>query len=253
MIDEIKKFQLALKHGDKQKIKDILSKNPSGYNASLLKETDALSTMCGKGDLEVVRLLIEYGAKVNRSENVEYGPFHMACSNGNIEIVKLLIDHGAHIDELDVDFFGCNNGGKTPLHYASNKECIQLLLNHGAKINAKDDEGKTPLHYAYDGDYMRLNEECIRLLIKHGANINSQDIYGKTPLHYFYSKPDFVMVLLELGANPTIKDKNGRTALDEASDALAYSRWDKNGNLFCVDLLHEYMQKNNSLIKDTHD
>lgn len=243
MNNEIKNFELALKHGDSQKIKDILSKNPKGYNAFLLKETDALSVMCGKGDIEGVRILLAYGAKVIRNEEIEYGPFHMACSNGNIEIVKLLIDHGAIINELDVDFYGCDKGGKTPLHYASNKESIQLLLNHGAKINAKDDEGKTPLHHAYDGDRMRLNEECIRLLIRHSANINAQDIYGKTPLHYFYNKPEFVIVLLELGANPYIKDSRGRTALDEAIDALAYSRWDRNGNLFCVDLLREYMQK----------
>ena len=247
MNNEIKNFEFALKHGDSQKIKDILSKNPKGYNAFLLKETDALSTMCGKGDLEGVRLLIENGAKVTRNEDVEYGPFHMACSNGNVEIVQLLIDHGAHINELDVDFYGCDGGGKTPLHYASDKECIQLLLKHSAKINAKDDMGKTPLHYAYDGDRMRLNEECIRLLVRNGADINAQDIFGKTPLHYFYNKPEFVMAMLELGANLHIKDRSGCTALDEAIKALEYSKWDKNRNLFCVELLREHMQKQNNV------
>lgn len=243
MMDEIKKFQLALQHGDSQKIRDILSKNSKGYNAFLLKETDALAAMCGRGDLQDVRMLIEYGAKVKRNEGSHCAPLHMACSNGNVEIVQLLIDRGASIDELDVDFYGCDGGGKTPLHYASNEECIRLLLNHGAKINAKDDEEKTPLHYAYDGDRMRLNEECIRLLARHGADINAQDRFGKTSLHYFYDKPEFVMVLLELGANLHIKDTRGRTALDEAIGALAYSKWDKNRNLFCVDLLREHIAK----------
>ncbi len=249
MHNEIKNFELALKQGDISKIKDTLSRNPKGYNAFLMKETDALSTMCAKGDIEGVRILLAHGAKVNRNENIEYGPLHMACSNGNIEIVKLLIDRGARIDEEDDDFYGCDRGGKTPLHYASNQDCIQLLLELGAKANAKDDEDKIPLHYAYDRDRMRLNEECVRLLAQYGANINAQDIFGKTPLHYFYNKPEFVMALLELEANPNIKDKNGHTVLDEAIKALVYSKWDRNSNLFCIELLRERMQKMSSKIE----
>lgn len=189
MIDEIKHFELALQHGNSQKVRDILSKNSKGYNSLLFKETNALVIACGNGFVECARILIEYGAKVNLDKHQEISSLHSACQAGQLECAQLLIDHGALVDERTRDFDGCST------------------------------EHRTPLHLACDPDPGAHTESCIRLLVKHRANVNAQDASGKTPLHHAYNKPKILKVLLELGANTHIQDKDGKTPLDLAQDS----------------------------------
>ena len=59
-----------------------------------------------------------------------------AVRDGNIEAVKQHLPAGADVNE---------NDGDTPLHYAKDKEIIELLIANGADVNAKDEGGKTPL------------------------------------------------------------------------------------------------------------
>lgn len=60
--------------------------------------------------------------------------------------------------------------------------------------------------------------ECIELLLKKGAQIDSQNYHGYTALHTAAEKGNKagVLLLLTHGADKTIKDKEGKTALDLA-------------------------------------
>lgn len=49
-----------------------------------------------------------------------------------------------------------------------------------------------------------------------GANINAQDNEGLTPLMRTMGYPDTTELFIEAGADVSIKDKKGRTALDHA-------------------------------------
>lgn len=142
MIDEIKNFERALKHGDSQKIKEILSKNPKEYNALLFKETNALLIACGNGYFECVKLLIEFGAKINKTKYDECSPLHLACNAAP---------------------------------WKDTEACIRLLVKHGANINARDAHGKTPLHHAYE------NPKILRVLLELGADTRIQNGRGHTP------------------------------------------------------------------------
>jgi ankyrin repeat protein len=58
------------------------------------------------------------------------------------------------------------------------KEMVEILLNNGCDVNQIDNHGWTPLHYAASN---RL-EEIIKVLIDYGADRTIKDIWGNTPI-----------------------------------------------------------------------
>ncbi|RVD84286.1 uncharacterized protein DFL_006047 [Arthrobotrys flagrans] len=77
--------------------------------------------------------------------------------------------------------------------------------------------GATVLHQACESAHYRVID---RLLNVHKANVNVQDNSGATPLMRCFERLPFlnwksgiIQMLLEHGADPTIRDKEGRTAI----------------------------------------
>lgn len=76
--------------------------------------------------------------------------------------------------------------------------------------------GYTPLHFAAREGHL----EVVQLLIERGAHIDAQTTAGgATPLHRaaFMGRTDVVKALLNGGADPTIRDADGQTALHKAN------------------------------------
>ena len=61
--------------------------------------------------------------------------------------------------------------------------------------------------------------DTCQALLKEGAPVNCQQVDGSTPLHgaSFYGHRIIIQLLLEYGADPTIKNKWGNTPVDEAT------------------------------------
>ena len=100
------------------------------------------------GHLDVVKLLIQKGAKVNTGNKYEGTALHVASWAGHLEIVELLIQKGANINAK-------NESGWTALHFASDKghlEVIELLLEKGANMKVKNNRGETPLDITRKND-----------------------------------------------------------------------------------------------------
>lgn len=100
------------------------------------------------GNLEVVKLMLDSGADINAvSKNKLLAtPLQGAAAAQRIEVARLLLAHGAKVNTR-------GEGGGSPLHeVAANgqMEFARLLLEHGADVNAKDDDGKTPLTIALE-------------------------------------------------------------------------------------------------------
>ena len=70
----------------------------------------------------------EYGELIWR-----YPPLHTACEKNVLQMIKLLVQHGADIDRGD------GKDGKTPLHHAcagGNKEVVVYLIREaGCKVD----------------------------------------------------------------------------------------------------------------------
>jgi ankyrin repeat protein len=84
--------------------------------------TTPLSLAISKGDIEVVKKFIEYGADVNEKSN-GMSPLMVAARYNKVEIIKILISKGARLEDKD-------ENGFTALKYAqlSNaNEAIEFL------------------------------------------------------------------------------------------------------------------------------
>jgi ankyrin repeat protein len=177
-----------------------------------------------KGNIDIVKLLLEHGADVNGTES-KYGsaPLHFAAQKGYLDVVKLLLDYGADINQL-------NDQGTTPLHFAAeggNIDIVKLLLEEGAEdINDTNDHGNTPLNFAAINGHI----DVVKLLVESGANVNGENNHGVTSLLFavWKSRIHVVKLLIQSQANVNQTNKYGDTPFNWAT---------KNGNRECIELL----------------
>lgn len=109
--------------------------------------------------------------------------------------------------------------GRTALHRTviyGQLDILKLLLEAGANIEAKDTKRQTPLHLAAS---YKVAAEIVTFLVNNHANLNALDGDGKTPLIHSAMEGylETTKILVARGARIDIKDKNGKTAADQAS------------------------------------
>ncbi|MGH7144568.1 MAG: ankyrin repeat domain-containing protein [Planctomycetota bacterium] len=163
-------------------------------------------------DEKAVKLLLDYGAKVNQIDAVgQTALHHFAVFSTNAKIFEMLLKKGADLNEKSA-------GNKfTPLHIAANVGNFvgaQLLVKHGSQVDAPAAQNETPLFYAVTQGSVPI----VKLLLDNNANINAVDDGGSSALHFAaeYNKPEVVEYLLKAGADPNLKDQTGKTPRDWA-------------------------------------
>ncbi len=101
-----------------------------------------------------------------------------------------------------------DNRGETPLHIAPTQEIAALFLALGVPVDVRRNDGATALHLA--AVYGR--EELVDLLLVKGANVNALTAENITPLHYAKGVK-IVSRLLQSGAKLDAADAGGNTPL----------------------------------------
>lgn len=153
-----------------------------------------------RGELEVVALLVQHGAKVNaRESRGGYFPLHIAAGFGQVDVVRYLLKHGAQVDPRTYY-------GDTPLMEAvyntwhKDNRILALLVQHRANIRAQNKAGCQALCYAAQ----RGNLNAVEYLLQQRAPIEARNNEGATPLFLAVmgNRRVVVKTLLHYGANP---------------------------------------------------
>ena len=163
-----------------------------------------LTSAVRTNNLEIVRYLLSKNCDVDARVNIFFWTaLHRAVKENNIDIVRELLHYKANPNTTD-------HYGRTPICDTSNIEIVKELLKANADVNIVSDHGWTPLHFANDAT---ITEE----LLKYGANPSIQNWDHNTALHLAskYGDRAKVQVLIQY-VDPTIKNRDGRTALDLA-------------------------------------
>lgn len=179
----------------------------------------ALHLACRHGRLEVVRYLLTLKAcqpHLHMPDLEGKTPIMMAAVDGHLEVYQLLRQAGA--DGGMVDQLGHN-----VLHLAAmngNTELVVTLMDTddvGQYLHGKKQNGHTPLHVAAHLGQLPVLHALLRAP---GAPVNVPDAAQNTPLHlaassFYCSEPNRVRMLTDLlavGADPSLKNKDGMTA-----------------------------------------
>ncbi|XP_019318546.2 ankyrin repeat domain-containing protein 31 isoform X2 [Panthera pardus] len=118
----------------------------AGINKRNARRESRLHLAATRGNLSLVKALIESGADVNVKDNAGWTPLHEASSKGSNDTIVELLKAGANVN--------CENlGGILPLHDAassSHLKAAEILLQHGANPNQKNQKQNTALDEADD-------------------------------------------------------------------------------------------------------
>jgi len=138
---------------------------------------------------------------------------HWAVVDNQAKAVQTLVS------ELGADMEARDPSGFTPLRLALRErswDAARVLVDLGAKVRNKPFTSglgflTTAVKYAAPRDLLQK-------LVDRGAEIEAKDVRGWTPLFYATARGnnDALAALLDLGADPTVTDKMGHSALDVA-------------------------------------
>ncbi|KAL2758679.1 hypothetical protein ACRALDRAFT_2058014 [Sodiomyces alcalophilus JCM 7366] len=170
----------------------------------------------------VMGLFIKNGWELNKS-NRDPAPPSFTRGFEHDEMAFFLLDHGA---DMNFESYYAETPLSSAVQHAS-PGAIRELLRRGGDVQ----KGELLQHAL---DRTSDVEEVLRILLEHGAplNVNMYENHTRsmnmwffmdlgTPLHKAATQGNLeaVRLLLDHGADPTIKDNKGRTALEYAVKA----------------------------------
>lgn len=190
------------------------------------------------GDIEQVSKELAANQELIHAEdpldNIYYVPLlAFAIVGGKTEMLEFLLDHGAVVEPYSAELLGlaAKDGRKDILdllvkHHAQvpavgfntyDLDILRYLLDHGASPTQKQENGFPPLVYLCRGDKGE-HAEKIKMLLEYHAPVNTVGPKGRTALHYAATAgfSEVITILLDHGADFTIRDEQGETPLSLA-------------------------------------
>jgi hypothetical protein len=155
-----------------------------------------------------VTALLKRGFDPNTSDPTGVPGLMLATKESAFKVVNVLLNHPKIRVEVR------NAADESPLMLTALKgetELCQRMIRKGADVNKP---GWAPLHYAATSGHLAV----MRLLLDEHAYIDAASPNNTTPLMMaaHYGTPEAVKLLLEAGADATLRNDLGLTAIDFA-------------------------------------
>ncbi|KAI2472567.1 putative ankyrin repeat protein [Annulohypoxylon bovei var. microspora] len=197
-----------------------------------------LSRACMKGDLEMVKLLLENNAGINYTGGKSDAPLFTSLYENSPKVAEFLLE----VEGVDVQWKAGDGMGS--LHAAFNHPTIiPKLLKRGVPIDDYSIHG-TALHMATRSGYLKSIEVLLEndprpdLESVYDKEIQGQEEIGCTPLQLacMYHYHECARALLKAGANPNYEN-GGNDAIDILLQTAPGSKDDRKDAQACLQLL----------------
>lgn len=205
----------AIQQEDSEKIRSVIERDKNVLRKRLPQVgLSPLHFAIQSGKPDSVETLLKLNAPLDSNNSQKRTALHAALAYKNAEIVDLILSKTGDVNAVD-------RNQSTPLNYAvmyrhNGPEILAQLLKRGAKIDVKNKSQQTPLHVACYYD----RADCGKLLIEAGADLQVVDNNANTPLlAACLNSPDLVKQMLDKGADPLVRNRQGQTALHLACQA----------------------------------
>ena len=187
------------------------------FNKADLDQKTPINLAIKLGRVELAKRLIE-------QPNIQLrDSLQLAISEKKVDIAKLLIEGGADVNEIDI-YQRHNLQKRNPFFQAifdnslNDVELVKLMLEKGA-----DFMRGLPVEQAFDLIFEIPNGgvlyEILNHILKTKEDLNNMDEKGKTLLHHAAERDHemLIEVLIEAGADPKLKDLEGKSVFDYAA------------------------------------
>ena len=193
--------------GGSTEIVELLVMAGANVNRGTFDEWTPLMIASQNGHDLTVRFLLESGANVRSSRSDNWTALHSAVTNNHPSVVENLLEFRSPLESA--------KDGFTVLTYAAQDgytAVASLLIDAGANVDGAIEIGPTPIYMASQGRY----GEIANLLITAGANVDSGGVEIPPLVHVtaLGERLEVIQQLIEAGADINIKGgRNDWTAL----------------------------------------
>ncbi|EAQ81306.1 ankyrin repeat domain-containing protein [Blastopirellula marina] len=181
------------------------------------------------GDLGRLQLLLDQNPDLDAPGRYGFTLLYWAFVEGNMDAFKMLLEQGADPDQQLAEYcpakgwsvFSERNSVLISSVYAMRHDFWMAALPYSKNPNQPGTNGQNLIHYYFETLQSRGSEKHVQAMIDNGVEFDQRGAYGYTPCHWAVHKsPNICLLLLQAGADPSIRDDQEQDIVDAIESQL---------------------------------